>query len=99
MRQRRRRRLAGTARLISLEADVHEAREERAGSQNDRARCEPEADLGHDARHAIALEQQVVHRLLENMKLRLVLEPAAYGAPVQNAIGLRARGTNCRPLA
>ena len=60
---------------------------------------EGEADLGHDARHAVALDEQVIDGLLEQREVGLVLEPVPDGALVQDAVGLGARGPHRRTLA
>src|SRR5262249_38247972 len=70
-----------------------------AGRQHNGAGRESEADLGHDARDAIAVEQEIVHALLEDVQSRLILQATAYRSPVQHAVGLRARGPYRRPLA
>ena len=94
-----RRRVARPAALIVLQADVDQPRQERAGRQHHRARCEAHADLRHGAGHAIAVEHQIVDRLLENAQVRLVLEPRADRLPIQHAVGLRARRAHRGPFA
>ncbi len=78
---------------------MDQAGEESARREHYGARGELEPDLGHDADDAVAVEQQIVHRLLKDLEVGLVLQPAAYGASIQNAIGLRARGAHRRSLA
>ena len=59
-------------------------------------------DLRDGAGHAVdavhRLDRQVVDRLLEQPEVWLVLETMADGRLVENAIGLRARGTHGRSL-
>ena len=101
--QRLRRRIAGAARLVMVEPDVDEPRQERAGREHDRLRLEADPELRDDAGHAriraVAVERQIVDRLLEQREVRGVLEPRADRLPVKHAIGLRARRTHRRTLA
>src|SRR5256885_11331868 len=48
--------------------------------------------------HAVALDHEVVHRLLEQPQVGLVLQHVADGGLVENAVGLGARGTHGRAL-
>ncbi len=54
---------------------------------------------GHDAGDAVALDDQVVDRLLEERQVGLVLEAAADRGLVEDAVGLRARRAHGRALA
>ena len=94
-----RRRIAGAAALVILQADVDQAGQERAGRQHDRARGEAHADLRDDADDAVAVEHQIVDSLLKNPQVRLVLQARADRLPVQHAVGLRARRAHRRALA
>ena len=62
-------------------------------------RGESQADGGHGADDAVALDDQVVDRLLEEPQVGLVFEAAADGGAVQHAVGLGARGAHRRALA
>ena len=67
--------------------------------KHDGVRVEGEPDLRDDSDHAIAVEQQVIDRLLEQREVRLVFETAADRALVQRAVGLRAGRPHGGPLA
>ncbi len=60
---------------------------------------EDQADLGHDAGDPVAVQDQVVDRLLEERQVRLVFEAAADRPAVEHAIGLGAGGPDRRSLA
>jgi hypothetical protein len=72
--------------------------EEGARRQHHRARAKSDAHLRNGTHHAIALNHQVIHGLLEQPEVGLVLQHAADGGLVQNAVSLRARGAHGRPL-
>src|SRR5688572_8255523 len=82
-----------------LEPDVDQPAEKGAGGEHDRARRELEAGLGRDAGHAVAFEQQVVDRLLEDREPRLVFEATPYRLLVEHAVGLGARRAHRGTLA
>jgi hypothetical protein len=84
--------VTGAAGGVVLQADVDAAVQEGARRQHHGAGPEAQADLRDGADHAVALEQQVVHRLLKQPQPGLVLEPPANGGLVQDPIGLRAGG-------
>src|SRR5262245_34003361 len=71
---------------------MDQSRQERARGENDRAATESEPGLGGHTRDALTLEQDVVHRLLEDRKVCLVLEASANRGPVEGSICLRAGG-------
>src|SRR5439155_8895759 len=60
-----RRRVAGAARAVALQADVDQPSEESSGGQHDGTAAEAHAELRHYTDCAIALEHDVVDRLLE----------------------------------
>ena len=91
--------IAGAAALMLLEADVDAAAQEGAGGEHHGARPEHEAHLRDDAAHAIALDHQVRHGLLEDLEIRLVLDDLADGGAIEGAVRLGARGAHGRPLA
>ena len=62
------RRVAGAPGRVVLQADVDEPGQERPGGQHDGVGAEDEADLGDDARDAVALEHEVVDGLLEHVR-------------------------------
>ena len=98
-RQAHRRRVAGAAGGVVLQADVHPAVEEGAGGQHHRLAAEGDARLRDRAHHAVALDHQVVHRLLEQPQVGLVLQPVADRRLVEDAVGLGAGGAHRRALA
>jgi hypothetical protein len=98
-RQADRRRVAGTTAGMVLEPDMDLAVEEGAGRQHHRAGAKADADLRHGADHAIALDHQVVDRLLEQRQVRLVFQHAADRGLVQDAVGLGPGRAHRRPLA
>ncbi len=84
---------------IVLEADVDAPAQEGAGREHHGTGAEAQADGGDGAGDAVALEDQVVDRLLEEPEVGLVLQAAADGRTVEDAVGLRARGPHRRALA
>jgi len=85
--------------VSGYQADMDAAGEERPGGQHHRPALEHQAHLGAHAGHAVALKQQVVHRLLEQIEIGLVFEPLADRLLVQHAVGLGTGGPHRRPLA
>src|SRR5690606_28801235 len=98
-RQRTRWWVAGAAGLVVVEADMHQTTEERTGGQHHGFRFEPQAELRHDTGGAVALEQDVIDRLLEQPEIGLILQTSADGRLVQHAVGLRTRGPYRRSFA
>ena len=86
-----------TARMVR-EADVDQAGEERAGREHDGARAQFEPELRDDAGHALAVQQQVVHALLQHRQVRLVLDDRPDRRLVALAVGLAARRAHGRAL-
>ena len=78
---------------------MHPPVEKGAGGQHHGAATEANTDLRDHARHAVALDDDVIHRLLEQPQIGLVLQPAADGRPVQHPVGLRTRGAHRLTLA
>ncbi len=75
------------------------ATEESADRQHDRRRGKRDARRGHDALDATGLDREIRRLLLEDRKIRLVLERASYRAPVELAVRLGARRAHRGPLA
>ena len=71
----------------------------RAGGQHDGAGFKFHAHRGNHAADAVAVERYIINRLLEEVEVFLVFQHFADGGFVQNAVRLRARGTNCRAFA
>ena len=99
LRQCDRRRIAGAAASVVVEADVDLAAEEGAGAQHHRFGAKADAALGDDADGAIALDDQIVDRLLEDLQVGLVFQNGTDRRLVQHAVGLRAGGAHRRPFA
>ena len=73
--------------------------EKGAGRQHHGTATEANTDLRDHTGHAVAFDDDIVHRLLEQPQVGLVLQPAADGRAVQHPVGLRARGAHRRALA
>ena len=69
---------------------MNEAREERTCREHDRFGFETDANLRQHARHRIAVECQVVDRLLKKRQPWLILEPRSDRVPIEQPVGLRA---------
>ena len=98
-RQALRRRVAGAAGGVIGHANMDAAVEKCAGGQHHRSAAKADADLRHGSHDPIALDHQVVNRLLEDPEMGLTLYAPADRRLVQNAVGLRAGRTHRRPLA
>ena len=72
--------------------------EEGARREHHGAAAEADTHLRHSAHHPVAFHHQVVHRLLEQPQVGLVLQHAADGGLVENAVGLCPRGAHGRAL-
>ncbi len=72
--------------------------EESPGRQYHRATPKADSGLCYRTAHPIAVQEQVVHGLLEQPKIRLIFEAPTDRPPIQNAIGLCARRPHGRPL-
>ena len=94
-----RRRIAGAAAAVVVEADVDAAAEERADGEHHRARAEFDAGHGDHATHHAVLDDEIGALLLEQREVGLVLERAANERLVQHAIRLHARRAHRRTLA
>ena len=94
--ERHRRRVPCPASRVIVQAHVDLAIEERPGRQHHGARAEADAHLRHRAHHPVALHHQVIHGLLEQPQVGLVLQHAADGGFVEDAVGLRACGAHGR---
>ncbi len=98
LRQRAGRRIAGAPAGVLRLADVDLAGEERAGGKHHCARVEGESHLGDHAADAAVLDDQVVHRLLEQFEVRLGFHHAPDRRLVQRTVGLAAGGAHGRAL-
>ena len=93
------RRIASTAARLVRKADVDAPAEKRAGRQHDALGLEAQPHLRVHAAHAVALDVQIDHRLLEHRQVRLALDHAPHGVPIQHPVRLRPRRLHRRPLA
>ena len=98
-RQSIRGRIAGAAARMALHADVDPAAEKGADGEYDVAGEKFDAALRDAALDSIAPHLQIGNLLLEQLQVRLPLEKAANGAPVQLAVRLRPSGAHRGPLA
>ena len=89
---------AGTPTAVIFHADVDQAIEEGTGGQHHRLAENADPGLRHDATDAIAIQDQIITGLLEQAEVGVVLQQVAHDLFVQQAIGLGARGSDCRPL-
>jgi hypothetical protein len=80
-------------------ADVDQAVEESAGSQDHGSRSKAHAELGHHPGDRSPSTHQIVTGLREDRQLRLILQATTDRLPVEHAIGLRARRAHRRALA
>ena len=96
--QRHRGRIAHAPGLEVFQPHMHQTGKEGAGGQHHRAPAEHDAELGFHADDAVAIEQQVVDRLLEQREIGLVFQPLPDRRLVQHPVGLRAGGAYRRPL-
>ena len=78
------------------ESDVDLSIQEGARGKHHGCRAKLYARLGNGAHHPIALDHQVLYRLLKERQVRLVFQHATNGGLVQNTVGLGARCANCR---
>ncbi len=98
-RQRHRRWVPRPAGRVVVQAHMDLAVQESARRQHHRAAAKADTHLRHSPHHAVALHHQVVHGLLEQPQIRLVLQHAADGGLVQDAVSLRPRGAHGGALA
>ena len=102
-RQGHRRRITGPPGGMVAQAHMNAAVEEGARRQHHGTGAECDAHLRDRTHHpvdpAVRLDQQVVHRLLEQPQIGLVLQPMADRRLVQDPVGLGSCGPHCRPLA
>ena len=78
---------------------MHLAIQEGARGEHDGLGPEPDAQLRDDTHHTVALQQQVIHRLLEEGQIGLVLQCLADSLAIQDTVCLGARGSNRGALA
>ncbi|CWP43934.1 Uncharacterised protein [Neisseria meningitidis] len=91
--------VAGASAFVVFQTDVDFAGQKRACGQHDGACFKLHAHRGNYAADAFAVERYVFDGLLEKVEVFLVFQHFADGGFVQNAVGLRARGSNCRAFA
>ena len=96
--QRRCRGIAGATAAVVFQPDVDLAGQEGAGGEHHALAAEGDADGGDGAGDTVALDQEVVHRLLEQRQVGLVFQHLADRRLVQHAVGLGAGGAHCRTL-
>ena len=72
--------------------------EERARCQHNRAGAESNPHLRNSTDDAVALDHQVIHRLLKQPQIWLILEPMPDRLLIEQTVGLCARRTNSRPF-
>ena len=77
---------------------MDESGKKSPGGQHYHAAGKANAELSHDPGNPVTLQQEVVHRLLEQSQVRLVLQPRSNRPLVQETIGLRTRRTDCGTL-
>ena len=83
-------------RLVVLQTDVDQAGKEGSGRQDDRFSAETHTQLGDDPDDSVALEHQVVDRLLEEGQIRAGFRVAP-GWPACTAGGPPGRGSPAPP--
>src|SRR5258707_9015701 len=77
---------------------MDESGQKSAGGQYDGAAGKTNAELSHYTGNTVSLQQEVIHRLLEQGQVGLVLQARSNRTLVEEAIGLRARRAACRSL-
>ena len=75
------------------------AGQKRAGGQHDGACFKLHAHRGDYAADAFAVKRYVFDGLLEKLQIFLVFQHFTDSSFVQDAVGLRARGSHCRAFA
>ena len=100
--QAHRGRVTSAASRIVVQTHMDFSVQKRTGRQHHGVAAKLNPHLRHRTHHTLAgtggLHHQVVHRLLKQPQIRLVFQHAPDSGFVQNAVGLRAGGTNRRPL-
>ena len=97
-RKRNSRRIAGPATRVVVQPNVNFSVEERPRGQHHGTRAKTDANLRNRADNTLALDDQIVDRLLKQPQIRLVLQPMSDRLFVEQAISLRPRGTHSRPF-
>ena len=97
--QRHGRRIPCPARGVIVQPHMDLAVQESTRRQHHGLGLETDTHLGHGTHHPVTLHHQVIHRLLEQPQVGLVLQRAAHGGLVQNAVGLGAGGAHGRAFA
>ena len=78
---------------------MDQAIQKGACGEHDRPAAKAQTQLRDGAGHPIALDDQVVNRLLKNPQVRLILQAGANGLPVEHPIRLGAGGSHRRAFA
>ncbi len=97
--QRNRWRITSATSLIISEPHVNQPTEKSPRCQHHRLRLKTQPQLRNHTSGTIALQNDVIHRLLKQPKIGLILKTMTYGSLVQDAVGLSARSAHGRPLA
>ena len=86
--------IAGTAPFVVLQADVNPPAQEGAHGEHHRLGVELQTHLSDHAGDPVALHDQVIHSLLEDIQIGLVLQGFTHSSLVQDAIRLAAGGAH-----
>ena len=92
-------RIASTAPFVVLQADVNPSAQEGAHGEHHRLGVEFQAHLGDHAGDPVAVHDEIIHGLLEDIQIGLVLQGLAHDGLVQDAVRLAAGGAHRRALA
>ena len=78
------------------QANVHQTIEKRTRRQDHGSGLEYQTDLSTRPNHTVALQNQIIHGLLEDHQIFLILQDHPHRTPVQGSIRLSARCPDCR---
>src|ERR1039458_5313363 len=92
-------RVARPARLVIDHADVDQAGKKSASGQDHGTPGEADTQLRHHAAYPVALEREIVHRLLEQSEVGLIFQTCTDRLLVQQAVGLSAGSAHRGALA
>ena len=98
-RERIGRRISRPSARLRLETHMNPAAEKSAGGHDNGGRPETQPHCRNHARHRVAFDHQVHHRLLEDTQVFLALHNAADRGPIQRPVSLGAGGAHRRALA
>ncbi len=82
-----------------FESHVNQPRQEGPGRQDDRVGLELNADLRNHPGDTVAVDQQILDRLLEEREPRSSFEPSPDRPAIEHTVSLRPGRTNRRALA